>query len=210
MNATTDPAASPGARTVRAGTTDLDTLSHVIASAFHDLPQSKWLIPDPEARRRVFPAYFRLHVEHALKYGTVHTTADRAAAALWLPGGGATASPPTDYAARLSAITGSWADRFVAFDATLDEHHPADIAHHWLAILAVRPGRQGSGIGSMLLQAYHDRLDTLGIPAYLEAAAPRSLSLYLRHGYALRPNSPFHLPDGGPPMWPMLRIPRQH
>ena len=35
---------------------DLDTLSQVIADAFHDLAPSRWLIADPDARRRIFPA----------------------------------------------------------------------------------------------------------------------------------------------------------
>jgi hypothetical protein len=71
---TADPAEAPA-------------LSQVIADAFHDLPQSHWLIPDPVRRREIFPGYFRLYVEHALASGIVYTTADRSAVALWLPGG---------------------------------------------------------------------------------------------------------------------------
>ena len=37
-------------------------LSQVIADAFVDLAVSRWLIPDPAARRRIFPGYFRLYV----------------------------------------------------------------------------------------------------------------------------------------------------
>jgi hypothetical protein len=51
-------------------------------------------------------------------------------------------------------------------------------------------------------------LDDSGRPAYLEASSPRARDLYLRHGYLPRPGTPFHLPDGGPPMWPMWREPR--
>ena len=42
---------------------------------------------DPADRRAIFPGYFGLLVEQALAGGVVHTTADRDAAALWLPGG---------------------------------------------------------------------------------------------------------------------------
>ena len=72
---------------VRADAGDLDILSLVIAEAFADLPPSRWLIPLAAARREIFPGYFRLHVEHALADGVVHTTPGRTAAALWLPGG---------------------------------------------------------------------------------------------------------------------------
>lgn len=197
----------PG-RVVPAEAPDLEVLSQVIAGAFHDLPPSRWLIPDQAARREIFPGYFRLHVEHAMASGVVHTTPDRAAAALWLPVGENAAGPPAGYGARLPAATDPWTERFLAFDATLHRHHPAGTPHHHLAILAVRPDRQGQGTGSLLLRAYHQILDRDGVPAYLEAADSRTRQLYLRHGYTLCPGAPYYLPDGGPPMWPMWRQPQ--
>jgi GNAT superfamily N-acetyltransferase len=142
--------------------------------------------------------------------GVVQTTTDRTAAALWLPVGEKPAGPPAGYSQQLAAAAGPWTGRFLAFDATLDQHHPAGIAHHHLAILAVRPDKQGHGTGTLLLRAYHQVLDHAAGAAYLEAADTRTLRLYLRHGYTLRPGAPFRLPDGGPPMWPMMRHPVAH
>lgn len=71
---------------IRAEPDDAGVLSAVIAEAFFDLPPSRWLISDEASRHKIFPAYFRIFVEHALAQGIVHTTPDRAAAALWLPG----------------------------------------------------------------------------------------------------------------------------
>lgn len=194
---------------ILAGPADLDVLSDVIAAAFFPLPPSRWLIGDPAARRQIFPAYFRLYVQHALADGLVYTTPDRTAAALWLPVSARPAGPPPGHDAALAAAAGPWTDRFRVFDATLDQHHPAGTPHHHLALLAVRPGRQGQGTGSMLLAAHHAALDRDGIPAYLEAASPRTRQLYLAHGYVPWPGAPFHLPDGGPPMWQMWRDPQQ-
>jgi GNAT superfamily N-acetyltransferase len=194
---------------VRAKDADTEVLSQVIADAFHDLPASRWLIPDDDARRLIFPGYFRIYVEHAMASGTVHTTADRAAAALWLPVGADHASSPDGYDEQLAAATGQWTERFRRFDAALDRQHPTGTAHHHLAILAVRPDRQGGGTGSQLLRAYHDLLNDRGTPAYLEAATLRSTGLYRRQGYVLHPGAPFYLPDGGPPMWPMWREPQR-
>lgn len=189
---------------VAAGAGDLDTLSHVIADAFHDLAPSQWLISDPGARRQIFPGYFRLYLEHALAAGVVHTTPGRTAAALWLPAGQGAPAQPGDYEARLAAATGPWAERFAAFDAALDARLPT-IAHHHLAILAVRPDRQGQGIGTALLRAHHATLDQDATPAYLEASSQRSRALYQRHGYTDH-GQPIHLPEDGPPlMWPMWR-----
>jgi GNAT superfamily N-acetyltransferase len=205
MTASTSSPTGPGTAMVTAGPADLENLSRLIAAAFHDLPQSQWLIPDPAARRDIFPRYFQLYVEHALADGVVHTTPDRTAAALWVHGGPDAPGPPAGYGDQLAEVTGRWAYRCRAFDATLDKHAPT-IPHHHLAILAVRPDLQNHGLGSALLRAHHHLLDhDTRLPAYLEAATSRTRDLYHRHGY--RAGTPFHLPDGGPPMWPMLRDP---
>jgi hypothetical protein len=40
----------------------------------HAAPAQAWLIDDPQARRQMFPAYFRIFIDHALAAGIVHTT----------------------------------------------------------------------------------------------------------------------------------------
>jgi len=191
---------------VAAGWADLDVLSLMIAEAFHDLAPSRWLIADPDARRAIFPGYFRIYTEHALASGVIHTTPDRAAAALWLPAGPEIPSEPPGYLARLAAATAPWTERFEAFDAALAARHPAGFAHHHLALLAVRPGWQGQGMGTALLRAYHQILDRDRMPAYLEASGPRTRCIYVHHGYTDQ-GPPIQLP-GGPEMYPMVRRPR--
>jgi GNAT superfamily N-acetyltransferase len=203
------PAVGDGVRpaVVRAGETDVDVLSQVIAYAFHDLAISRWLIPDLSARRGIFPLYFRLFVEYAIATGTVYTTPERTAVALWVPVGEEGPRPPDDYGPRLAAATGRWLSRFEAFDATLDRHHPAGFPHHHLAMLAVRPDRQQQGTGTVLLRAHHAALGRSGLPAYLEASSPDTRRIYLRHGY-LDYGAVIQLPDGGPRMYPMMRHPQ--
>ena len=193
-----------GTAVVRAGERDLKVLSQVIADAFHDLAVSQWLIPDPDARRAIFPGYFQILLQHALAAGLVCTTLRRTAAALWLPATGS-AAPPDGYAGQLAEATGPFLDRFVAFDEALARHHLTGALHHHLAILAVRPDSQGQGIGTALLQAHHATFDWQGIAAYLEASDERTRDLYLRHGYTDH-GEPIELPDG-PSMYPMVRIP---
>lgn len=190
---------------IRATAADLGRLSEVIAEAFLDLPPAGWLIGDARERRQIFPAYFRLHLEHALADGIIDTTPDKTAA-LWLPV--TTGLPATlpGYNSRLTAITGSRAGRFIAFDAALDRRHPAGVPHHYLAILAVHPSRQGNGTGAALLEARHRALDQASEAAYLEASSPRNRGLYLRHGYADL-GTPIELPNG-PVLHPMWRTPR--
>lgn len=197
-------AASPGPGVVCAGPAELDALSDLIADAFHRLAVSRWLIADPYARRRIFPGYFRLLVAYAMVAGVAYTTPGRDAVALWLHAGPGVPGPPTGHRQRLAAATAPWTGRFAVFDRVIEEHHPAEVPHQHLAILAVAPGRQGQGIGTALLNARHHDLDRDGVAAYLEASSPRARDLYSRHGYTLLPGAPFRLP-GGPPLWPMWR-----
>src|ERR1035441_8199428 len=87
---------------VLADDSSLDVLSQVIADAFFDLAVSRWLIPDPAARREIFPGYFRLYVEHALADGLVCTTPGQDSVALWLPAGEVPALPPGGYDEQLA------------------------------------------------------------------------------------------------------------
>jgi GNAT superfamily N-acetyltransferase len=217
----TPPGAAAAGGVVRAGQADIEVLSQVIADAFFPLAPCQWLIPDPVARREIFPSYFRMYVEHAMTDGIVHTTPGRDAAALWIPLGPQPPDPPGGYHQQLAQITGPWAERFTAFDAELDARHLTGTAHHHLAILAVRPGGQGHGTGTALLDGHHAVLDQQGITAYLEASDERTRSLYLGHGYSDHGTSPIDLHDGllaasqalGRPacparMFPMIRSPR--
>ena len=202
---------------VEAEPEDAAELSGLIATAFHGLPASVWLVPDAAAREELFPDYFRLYVDQALATGTVYTTPDRTAAALWISyrddghddddGHGGDA----EYDARLAEVTGARVDRFRAFDAQLDRHHPNGERHDHLAILAVHPKLQGRGIGSALLEAHHRVLagSDEQVAAYLEAASIDSRRLYARHGYRDLPK-PIPFPDGIPAttmMYPMWRPP---
>jgi GNAT superfamily N-acetyltransferase len=208
-------------RIIRAHPADTEALSHLIADAFFSLAPCQWLIPDAAARRDILPAYFRLHVEHAMTDGQVDTTPARDAAALWIPTPAEPPAPPAGYHERLARITGPWAQRFALFDTELDAHHLTGTEHHHLAILAVRPDRQGRGIGTALLDAHHATLDEENTVAYLEASSQDTRRIYLHHGYTDHgtviqlpggPAHPGHHPPGhiadGPRMYPMTRHPR--
>jgi GNAT superfamily N-acetyltransferase len=184
---------------------DTCVLSHVIAGAFASLDVSQWLVPDPDARRAILPAYFSIYVERAFADGLIYTTPARDAAALWILADGP-GEPPEGYHDRLAAVTGRHVDRFRVLDEEFGRHHPAGVAHEYLAILAVRPDRQRLGIGTALMNARHALLDRDGTPAYLEASDPDKRAIYLKHGYADY-GSPIELP-GGPRMYPMMRQPR--
>jgi ribosomal protein S18 acetylase RimI-like enzyme len=173
----------------RATAADVGRVADLITRAFHDLPPSRWLVPDPADRPERTRANFTMWVTHALDHGHVDVLGDRGAA-VWFD----RTKPvplPRDYAA-----TG----RFRLMDDTFDAHHP-DAPHHHLAFLAVAPEHQGRGVGSELLKHHHVLLDELRVAAFLEASSPGNVEFYERHGYHVL-GEPYRLPDG-PMMWPM-------
>jgi len=85
--------------------------------------------------------------------------------------------------------------------------HPHAPGHAYLPFVAVRPQRQGRGIGAALLRHRLAALDAAGTPAYLEASSVRSRRLYERIGFTRLPTR-IELPDG-PDMYPMWRAPRR-
>lgn len=183
-----------------ASAADSPAIVDILVAAFHDDPVSGWVFPDPRRRRAQHRAMFTVAVEIGLCAGWVHRAGD-AGAAIWL----GRERPPDDAGERIVAAladaSGS-AGRFERLGELMDARHP-DQPHAYLPFIGVVPDRQGQGVGGALLAHQLTTVDALGLPAYLEASAPRSRHLYRRHGYAER-GEPIRLPDG-PEMWPMWR-----
>jgi predicted N-acetyltransferase YhbS len=55
--------------------------------------------------------------------------------------------------------------------------------HVRLEFFGVLPERQGSGLGTALIEEGHRRADGLGLPAYLETFTDPNVSYYRRRGY---------------------------
>ena len=210
MSRTTPPTAvAPAAVGIRPATVaDIDQITATLADAFLDTPDARWLIPDRPARETVYPPLCAVFADYALRHGRVDITSDGSGVAVWYPYTGTDVAPdPAEADRRITAACGRHADRFQLLDATFAARHP-QTPHHYLAYLGVTPARQCQGIGSALLAHHHAALDTAGLPAYLVAVSSGSRDLYARHGYTIHGAGPFHLPEAGPPMWPMLRSPQ--
>lgn len=187
---------------------DVSRTAELIAVSFSALDAAVWLVPDPGERTKILAGDFALYVEHAMTHGDAHLIEDAGAlvaAAVWFPQPSHPTPEPDGYDERLMAVCGQYVDRFRTLDQLFDDHHPRIYPHHHLAYLAVRPDRQGEGLGTALLDHHHDRLDRHEMPAFLQASSHRSRVLYERHGYE-RLGEPFHLPYG-PPFWSMWREP---
>jgi GNAT superfamily N-acetyltransferase len=188
---------------------DVEAVAGSLAAAFFDDPVMQWLIPDDRARTSRLARLFRTFLRHHyIELGSVWTTSDRSAAALWAPPGRAIV-PPARIALQMPSVVRTFG-RNVYIALRMFTHveslHPKE-PHWYLGVLGTRPERQGSGLGSALMHPVLERCDAEGIGAYLESSKESNIAFYHRFGFELR--GEIHPPSGhGPPVWPMWRDPR--
>ncbi|GAA2679267.1 MULTISPECIES: GNAT family N-acetyltransferase [Actinosynnema] len=199
---------------------EVDEVGAVIAQAFHDLPPSARLVPDPSRRDRVLGAFFAHQAGLALEGGAVDVVADErgriVAAAVWhrfhhgqdmVPTDGEEQQLRTVLAA--AGATEADQDRIVALGRFFGRNHPTHAEHDYLEFLAVVPDRQRQGLGPMVLKAHHDRLDGENRAAYLEATTPANERYYRRLGYLTRSGRNLPSALGGTQVALMWRKARQ-
>ncbi|MEV1006897.1 GNAT family N-acetyltransferase [Streptomyces sp. NPDC049881] len=183
----------------------------LLSQAFQAEPVMRWIFPEERRRRTLLPALFDvLFAEHLAAHGETLVSDDDGTAdgvLLYVPPG--PPRPPADraarFAARLEAAVGPYAERAVTAFDTLAGRHPYAPAHYHVAYCAVRPGRQGRGIGGALLRGVLERADLDGVGTYAESSSARLLGLNVRHGFSPLPEIP--LPDAGPVVRPAWREP---
>ena len=183
---------------------DARVLSQVITDAVLNLPPSAWLVSDPEQRPYVLASYYAMWVELGLRAGTVHITDDHSSVAIWLP---VTGDPPPlpGYPDHLYRAAGNLALRFDALHKRLSSYHPSS-QHDWLAILAVAPGWQRTGVGTHLLRHHHAVLGRQSRFGYLQASNLAARDWFRNRGWS-DTSAPIVAPDNGPPFFPMSRTP---
>ena len=172
----------------------------LLARAFRDDPGVRWLFPGDALYEGAFPAFARAFAGAAFAAGTAHAAGDRLAVALWLPPGAHADEE------RLGLLLDATipADRkpaaYAVFEQMTAFHPPGP---HWhLPLIGTEPGARGLGLGSGLLRHGLALCDREGLPAYLEATAPRNAALYARFGF--RPVGRIQAGDS-PPILPMVR-----
>ncbi len=85
---------------------------------------------------------------------------------------------------------------------SVDKRRPRE-PHWFFDILAVRPDRQGQGIGSSLLTHALTEVDRAGVPAFLATSNERNVAIYERNGFAVTEE----FTTGPVRVWAMLRPP---
>jgi len=74
--------------------------------------------------------------------------------------------------------------------------------HWYLAQIGVEPALQRQGLATWLLRPMLARIDTVGLPCYLETENATNISIYQRYGFQVVADDA--VPDG-PHIWAMRR-----
>ena len=187
----------------------LEDSSAVLARAFDDDPVFRYLYPTPRRRQWSTGNFLQAIVRDGLPFGEVWAAIDDGAVvgtAGWLPEG---TYPPSRRRA-VRQLVAAWQALLtphtfrdgLRYLTETEKLHPKE-PHWYLAVIGVEPARHGEGVGGKLLDAVLGRLDTTGVPAYLEASTEKNARLYERHGF--RVTHELRVAKDAPPMWLMWR-----
>ena len=187
---------------------DADWLIDLFARAFYEDPTWSWAFPDPDQRLGHQRQWWGMFVRGALPCEWTWRTADRGAAALWIPPGRRelTEADEARVEPMLRRLVGGHADAVLALLERFDSHHPPRPPHYYLSLLATHPEHRGQGKGMGLLAANLEQLDALGYPAYLESSNRANDRRYAQLGFV--EIDEFSAPNGGPSLACMWHDPR--
>ena len=150
---------------------------------------------------------FRLLLEDTCAQETVLTTAGLEGAAVW---NAPDAPHPAGldrlrFAFRMLPPFGLQIPRALRAFAAIEALHPQR-PHWYLGVLGTDPPHQSQGVARALLEPVLARADEDARPAWLEASRPENVPYYERFGFEV--TCELQLPGGGPPIFGMLREPR--
>lgn len=188
---------------------DRDDAAAALSRAFFDDPLQSFVLPDPNERERLSPAFFNCVLRHGQLFGEVYGTHEARAAAVWLPlprSAKDAAKSARGPLSELPAVIGDAAmqrsDQIMKF---LDEFHKRDApgSHWYLGVIGVDPGMQGNGIGRSLVEHVVARADAVRLPCYLETAQPANVQFYINRGFEVKVETVE--PESGLRLWTFLR-----
>ena len=160
---------------------DLDGVTATLTAAFAQDPLWSWAFPDSAD----LAVWWRFHASSALRYPGVWVVGDYDAASIWIPPGGVelTEDEEGQVESILRNLVGARADEVIELLERFEASHPHDEPHYYLSLLGTHPDRRGEGLGMGLLAENLARIDSEGMPAYLESSNSANDHRYERLGF---------------------------
>ncbi len=187
---------------------DLPRLAATLVDAFIDDPVFRWMYPDDHARPGQLAGWFGTVAGFAFNHGHCYHLGDDAAA-IWIPPDHDLVSPAERslMVERLAGQVGM--DRAMTIATGFGEaggHHPETPPSWTLWYVGARGNRRGQGLGAAVIEPILQRLDADGYHSYLNSTNARNINFYRRLGWEVLAEVP--VPEGGPTIRPMWRLPR--
>jgi len=182
---------------------EVDKVTATLVAAFEADPLWSWAFP-----REGLDDLWRLLVASAMRYSWVWVADDYAAASVWIPPAGTelTAEEEASLGPMLEGRIGPRAAEVLALFERMEHTHPDGPPHYYLSLLGTHPDHRGKGLGMALLADNLAKIDSEGMPAYLESSNPENDPRYERLGFVRV--GEFERPDGRLTCSTMWREPR--
>ena len=183
---------------------DVDGITATLTAAFEADPLWSWAFPG-----KGLADLWRLLISSALRYPWIWVADGYAAASVWVPPGGIelTEAEEASLGPMLDDLIGSRASEVLSLFERLASAHPQQPPHYYLSLLGTHPHHRGKGLGMALLADNLARIDSEGMPAYLESSNPENDCRYERLGFVRA--GEFQRPDEQLTCSTMWREPRQ-
>ena len=166
----------------------IESAAKTLAEAFWDDPLMHIVAPNEKKRAAVGPWFFSKSIAYGMRWGEASCNDDASAVAIWFPPGNTDITPGRMLRVGMGAlpfragINGTV--RFMRAISATEKFHKAVKGPHWyLMAIGTSPTRQGTGLGSALLELGTSRADTAGIPCYLETATESNVAYYSKRGF---------------------------
>ncbi len=173
--------------------------------AFAADPNFRYMYQDPHSYLKHFPRFVEAFGGGAVTNKTGFALPDMSAVALWFaPGEHAEDEPILEIF--LETVPQDMQEEGMEVFERIGTAHAAQPEKHWyLAVLGVESGKQGLGLGSVLMKQCLRLVDDDNMPAYLESSNPQNIPFYERHGFEIVETIEV---GNNPPITPMARPPR--
>lgn len=191
---------------------DVAACAGVLAAAFHDDPGALVFEPDDARRARMLLPFFESFIAASLaEAGDIIVAGNPIeGVACWFGPERHAPSPEAmgahGFGDVLEAAGPETSERLLGMVGELDRQHELLTSgpHLRLEFFGVLPQRQGSGVGSALIDHGHRRADELGLPCYLETFTQQNVRYYERRGYRIAGE---YVVGAGVPVYGLIRPP---
>jgi ribosomal protein S18 acetylase RimI-like enzyme len=166
----------------------IEAAAKTLAEAFWDDPLMHIVAPNENKRAAVGPWFFSKSIAYGMRWGEASCNDDASAVAIWFPPGNTDITPGRMLRVGMGALPFragiSGTVRFMRAISATEKFHKAVEGPHWyLMAIGTSPTRQGTGLGSALLELGTSQADATGIPCYLETATESNVAYYSKRGF---------------------------